>query len=203
MAGYSGLRQRLGRQPEVFHRALVIHSFASGEVAERGAAGEAASMSPGRDESPLIGHFPVAGLIRAARRRADLSQRDLAKGARLHRSTVGRVEAGELVPSLPVFSRLMGAAGFYLTVVDDLGRVLIPMEDRDDMRDGAERRYPSHLDLILDPEPGEWWADKYGLARPPETFYRDRRRRDAQRRRSQWEVRVKQYRHVPEPPEQW
>ena len=44
------------------------------------------------------------------------------------------------------------------------------MRDWEDTRDGAERRYPSHLDTILDPEPGEWWADIYGLARPPETF---------------------------------
>ncbi len=158
-------------------------------------------MSRPSDDPPFSALFPVTGLVRAARRRADLSQREFAQVARVHRSTVARIESGELVPSLPVFSRLMGATGLYLTVVDDLGHVLIPMEDRDDMRDGAERRYPSHLDLILDPAPGEWWADKYGLARPPETFHRDRSWRDAQRRRSQWEVRVKQYRHAPEPPE--
>jgi hypothetical protein len=95
----------------------------------------------------------------------------------------------------------MGAAGFYLIVVDDDGHMLMPMGDRDDIRDGAERRYPSHLDVVLDPRPGDWWADIYGLARPPETFHRDRARRDAQRRRSQWEVRVKQFRTDPEPPE--
>jgi hypothetical protein len=33
----------------------------------------------------------------------------------------------------------------------------------------AERRYPAHLDTVLDPAPGEWWGDRYGLARPPET----------------------------------
>ncbi|WP_144121671.1 helix-turn-helix domain-containing protein [Catellatospora sichuanensis] len=147
--------------------------------------------------------FPVVGLIRAARRRADLSQRELAKGAGLHASTVGRIEAGELWPSLVAFAKLMGATGHYLTVVDDDGHVLMPMSDRRDLelRDGAERRYPSHLDLVLDPRPGEWWADQYGLARPPETFLRDRAHRDAQRRRSQWEVRVKKYRNDPEPPE--
>jgi len=73
------------------------------------------------------------------------------------------------------------------------------MLDRDDLRDGAERRYPSHLDTILDPRDGAWWAEKYGMALPPETFYRDRERRDAQRRRSVWEVRVKQCRALPEP----
>jgi len=63
----------------------------------------------------------------------------------------------------------------------------------------AAMRYPSHLDTILDPVAGEWWADDYGLARPPETFYRDRRLRDAMRARSQWEVRVAKLRNSPEP----
>ncbi|WP_431909905.1 hypothetical protein [Micromonospora carbonacea] len=40
----------------------------------------------------------------------------------------------------------------------------------------------------------------YGLARPPETFYRNRSYRDAMRRRSRWEVRVAKLRHVPPPP---
>jgi hypothetical protein len=51
----------------------------------------------------------------------------------------------------------------------------------------------------------DWWAGRYGLARPPETFHRDRDHRDVMRRRSQWEVRVAQLRDVPPPPtvEQW
>ncbi|MFC8850134.1 MULTISPECIES: helix-turn-helix domain-containing protein [unclassified Micromonospora] len=144
--------------------------------------------------------WPAAGIIRAVRRRADASQRELAVYAGVHPSTIGRIEAGALTPSIAVLRRLLAAAGFRLAVVDEFGRVLQPMRDRDDTRDGAERRYPSHLDTILDPEPGEWWADVYGLARPPETFYRNRAYRDAMRRRSRWEVRVGKLRHVPPPP---
>ncbi|MFF3851841.1 helix-turn-helix domain-containing protein [Micromonospora sp. NPDC002575] len=144
--------------------------------------------------------WPAAGIIRAVRRRADASQRELAAYAGVHPSTVGRIEAGALTPSIAMLRRLLAAAGFRLAVVDEFGRVLQPMRDRDDARDGAERRYPSHLDTILDPEPGEWWADVYGLARPPETFYRNRAYRDAMRRRSRWEVRVAKLRHVPPPP---
>ncbi len=103
------------------------------------------------------------------------------------------------MPSLDVLERLLGAAGLYLAVVDQDGHVIVPMYDREDLRDGADKRYPSHLDAILDPKPGEWWADLYGLARPPETYYRDRVVRDAQRRRSVWEVRVKQNRNAPPP----
>ncbi|MEU4819303.1 helix-turn-helix transcriptional regulator [Micromonospora aurantiaca] len=145
--------------------------------------------------------FPAPGIVRAVRRRADASQRELARFARVHPSTIGRIEAGTLTPSLAMLSRIVGTAGFRLVVVDETGKVLKPMRDRADLRDGAERRYPSHLDVITDPEPGEWWADRYGLARPPETFYRNREVRDWLRRRSQWEVRVAKYRSVPPPPD--
>ncbi|MGC5029014.1 hypothetical protein [Micromonospora sp. DT229] len=99
-----------------------------------------------------------------------------------------------------MLERLLGSAGLYLVAVDQEGRVVLPMEVWDDTRDGADRRYPAHLNTILDPEPGEWWADIYGLARPPETFHRCRFDREARRRRSQWEVRVAKYRNVPPPP---
>jgi transcriptional regulator with XRE-family HTH domain len=150
--------------------------------------------------TPPLPPLTIPGYVRQARRRADMSQRELARAAGIHASTVGRIEAGELTPSLRIFRKILGIGGMMLAVVDTLGRVVPPMQDWVSARDGAERRYPSHLDTILDPLPGEWWGDTYGLARPPETFYRDRRRRDAQRKRSQWEVRVAQYRHEPMPP---
>ncbi|WP_176730780.1 helix-turn-helix domain-containing protein [Micromonospora mirobrigensis] len=155
---------------------------------------------PGPDE-PTIGPFPIPGLVRRARRIACLGQRQMARFAKVAPSTVARVETGELTPSLAVLERLLGAAGLYLAVVDQDGRVIQPMRDRDDMRDGANRRYPSHLNVILDPEPGEWWADIYGLARPPETFHRCPADREARRRLSQWEVRVAKYRSAPRPPD--
>lgn len=115
-------------------------------------------------------------------------------------STIARIESGALLPSLSTMRAVLAAAGVALVAVDREGRLLQPVEeDRDDMRDGAERRYPSHLDVVLDPVDGEWWGDRYGLSRPPETFHRDRRRRDAQRARSRWEVRVAQTRHQPPP----
>jgi transcriptional regulator with XRE-family HTH domain len=144
--------------------------------------------------------FPSAGLVRAARRRADLSQRQLAARAGVSASTVNRVEAGALSPSVAMLRRLLHVADIDLVAVDSEGRVVVPMQTWDDTRDGAERRYPAHLDTVLDPRPGEWWGDRFGLARPPETFHRDRRRRDAQRARSRWEVRVKLCRGLPEPP---
>ncbi len=147
--------------------------------------------------------FSVAGVVRSIRRREDFSQRELARRAAIGQSTISRIEAGTLIPSLAILDRLLAVAGLELVVTDHDYRLVLPMLDRDDMRDGAERRYPSHLDTILDPRPGDWWGDRYGLARPPETFHRDRARRDAQRARSRWDVRVAQLRHEPPPPGTW
>lgn len=138
----------------------------------------------------------VVGIVRAARRRADCSQRELATRAGVSPSTVGRIEAGSLVPGLGMLRRVLAAAGCVLVAVDGAGRLVLPMgDDRTDLRDGAGRRYPAHLDTVLDPAPGQWWGDRYGLASPPETFHRDRRARDARRRRSQAEVRAARLRH--------
>jgi transcriptional regulator with XRE-family HTH domain len=144
-----------------------------------------------------------SGIVRRARRIADLSQRELAKAAGVAPSTIGKIEAATMLPSFALLRRILRVAGLWLVVVDEAGHVVQPMEDWQDVRDAAGRRYPSHLDTILEPLPGEWWADKYGLMRPPETFRRDRAVRDAQRARSQWEVRVAQYRNVPPPPDPW
>lgn len=141
----------------------------------------------------------MVGTVRRLRRIADLSQRELARRAGVSQSTVARIEAGTVLPTLTMLDRLLAVANLELAIVDHDYRLVLPMLDRDDMRDGAERRYPSHLDTILDPRPGEWWGDRYGLARPPETFRRDRARRDAQRELSRWDVRVAQMRHVPYP----
>ncbi|WP_422737067.1 helix-turn-helix domain-containing protein [Micromonospora sp. WMMD729] len=160
----------------------------------------ASALEPPLPPGPTVGRFPIAGLVRRARRIVGLSQLRLARFAKVSPSTVGRVEAGSLTPSLAVLERLLGAGGLYLVVVDQEGRIVQPMADREDVHDGAGRRYPSHLDTILDPEPGEWWGDIYGLARPPETYHRSSADREARRRRSQWEVRVAQHRHLPPPP---
>jgi transcriptional regulator with XRE-family HTH domain len=150
---------------------------------------------------PKVGPYPAGGLVRRARRIADLSQRELARRTGLSPSTVARIETGTLAPSLAVMQHILNAAELSLVVIDRDGHLVQPMRDVSDIRDGADRRYPSHLDTILDPRPGEWWADRYGLARPPETFHRDRARRDARRALSRWQVRVKLLRDVPPPPD--
>jgi transcriptional regulator with XRE-family HTH domain len=128
-----------------------------------------------RDEARL-GQFPLAGLLRQARRKCGMSQRDLAKRAGVSPATVARAESGTMMPSLDVLQRLLDATGLFLVVVDPDGRVIQPLEVFPLARDAAGRRYPAHLDLIIDPEYGEWWGDRYGLPNPPQTFHRDSRR---------------------------
>ncbi len=162
-----------------------------------------APVAGGRGDAGL----DVVGLVRAARRRADTSQREMAEKAGIAASTIGRIEAGSLRPSLAVVEAVLAVAGIRLVAVGPDGRAVPPMWDAPDgnLRDGAGRRYPSHLDVIVDPTGWDWWGGRYGLARPPETFLRDRERRDVQRRRSTWEVRVARFQAVRPPPtvRQW
>ncbi|MEV4496684.1 helix-turn-helix transcriptional regulator [Micromonospora arborensis] len=104
----------------------------------------ASALVPSPSPGPTVGRFPIAGLVRRARRIKGLGQRQMARFARVSPSTVGKVEAGSMTPSLAVLERLLATAGLYLTVVDQEGRVIQPMADREDVHDGAGRRYPSH-----------------------------------------------------------
>lgn len=146
-----------------------------------------------------IGGYSLAGIIRKVRRVADLSQRELAKHAKVSPATVAGYETGAITPSLEALQRVLNAANYQLVVVDVDGRLAVPLEVWQDVADGAGRRYPAHLDTILDPVFGEWWADGFGLQRPPETFRRNRHYRDWQRRQSQWDVRAAQFRFDPPP----
>lgn len=128
-----------------------------------------------------------------------MSQRELAKAAGLSATLIGALETGDRTPSLHALQRILGIAGYHLVVVDSGGHVVLPLEVWQDTEDGAGRRYPAHLDTILDPVFGDWWADGFGLARPPETFRRDRNQRDYERQLSQWQVRVAKFRNAPEP----
>ena len=104
-----------------------------------------------------------------------MSQRELAKAAEVSPATVARMEVGQLDPRVGQLQRLLDLVCWSVVVIDLEGRFVVPLEEfQGDLRDGAERRFPAHLDTILDPRRGEWWGDTFGLARPPETFTRDR-----------------------------
>ena len=56
----------------------------------------------------------MVDLIREARRRAGLTQAELARRAGVPQSTVGRIEAGLRIPSTELAERLIRAAGLEL-----------------------------------------------------------------------------------------
>jgi transcriptional regulator with XRE-family HTH domain len=131
--------------------------------------------------------FPVAGVLRRARRTADLSQRELAKKAKLQHGVVARIESGRSQPSVALLNKLLQAAGVMLVpVVIDTGDELAPMPAHT-MRDAADRYFPSHLDVRRTSGPGSlmWWNWWYIPGRRPEkplaSFRRNRKRRDSDR----------------------
>jgi hypothetical protein len=85
---------------------------------------------------------------------------------------------------LGTFQQLLSVADFRLVVVDSERRLVEPMTDLPhDARDRQGRRFPAHLDVILDPDTQGWWGHAMGIAHPPETFRRSRAERDWQRAR--------------------
>ncbi len=124
----------------------------------------------------------------------------------MSRSLVDRVEAGRVSPRVEDLERAIAADGLVLVVVrevDGEGLVFVPpLEELDGpgmCRDGAGRRYPAHLGLVVDPVRGEWWGDRFAMTRPPETFHRDQVLREVRRSLSQREVRP----GLPGPVPQW
>ncbi len=58
----------------------------------------------------------AGALVRQARKRADLSQVDLAARAGVTQSVISAYESGQRQPSIPALARLVDAAGFELTL---------------------------------------------------------------------------------------
>lgn len=128
--------------------------------------------------------FPVDRYLRAARRAADMSQRQLAAAAELPPHVVARIESSPDCARVGDFARLLGSAGFTLAVLDPMGRRLDPESPQDaQRRDRGRRRYPAHLDVRVG---GPSWWGYYApifLGQVPEhTFDLSREHRDARRR---------------------
>ena len=102
----------------------------------------------------------VGSLVRDARRRSGLSQRDLAELAGTAQSVVGRIEAGLAKPSFDTLARLLDAAGFDLKVElapkaasdpvieaykRDVDRTLL----RDNLRKSVDERLRTNVELLL------------------------------------------------------
>jgi transcriptional regulator with XRE-family HTH domain len=138
------------------------------------------------------GGLELGVTLRALRRRADLSQRELADLAGVPKSTVSRIESGQVTdPRLRTLERLVRAAGAAIAVSGDVEPA--PSEG---LRDRGDRNYPAHLDVRpveqLTDWAGAWWAHWHRLPRrawplePPEYTYDLSRTRRAHRRHREW-----------------
>jgi transcriptional regulator with XRE-family HTH domain len=92
------------------------------------------------------------GLVRRARRAADLSQRDLAARMGVSQSTVARWETGQSSPTLTQVEQMLALGGLRLEMIDAAGEPVAPMRE-DAPRDRAGRRFPAHVDL----DALGWW----------------------------------------------
>ena len=129
--------------------------------------------------------FPIDRYVRAARRNADFSQRELARRAGLPHQVVAKVERQPTLARVCDVAVLLEAAGLHLAVLDDDGREFVPESvQRNGLKDRGARRFPAHLDV----RPGSdgWWGDGWPMffgKTPDYTFDRSRGLRDWRRRR--------------------
>ncbi|WFF02572.1 GNAT family N-acetyltransferase [Micromonospora sp. WMMD964] len=147
------------------------------------------------DRTGDAGETDLGRALRALRRRADLSQRELAEKSGVPQPTLARIESGRAVdPRFRTVERLVRAAGGELAVGVPATPVITDPTPvpHDDMRDDAGRRYPAHLDVwpVYEPRdwPGAWWAEwyrlppeRYPLPLPPAAYELNRRYRDNRR----------------------
>ncbi|MCO1595464.1 GNAT family N-acetyltransferase [Micromonospora sp. RHAY321] len=157
---------------------------------EQTAAPETDGVTDLTDES---GGADLGRVLRALRRRADLSQRQLAERSEVPQATIARIESGRAVdPRFRTVERLVRAAGGEVTIGVSPPTAAAAPVPHDDMRDEAGRRYPAHLDVwpVHEPRdwPGAWWAEwyrlppeRYPLPLPPAAYELNRRYRDNRR----------------------
>ncbi|HYN93642.1 MAG TPA: GNAT family N-acetyltransferase [Pilimelia sp.] len=136
----------------------------------------------------------LAAAVRALRRAADLSQRELAAVAGVPQSTVARIEAGRAAdPSFRTVERLTHAAGGRVTMTPPAPTGPPPPDGDPALRDRAGRRFPAHLDAAAVTRPEQWWGAWWTLTMirsqwpledvPAATYDLNRWRRDIRRER--------------------
>ena len=130
-------------------------------------------------------------MLRAARRYADLSQRELAEMAGTSRQAVERAE-GPDAPGLRVgtLTRLLAAPAVSGSRRSPQ-KLRLGVVEAEGLRDRGGRHFPAHLDVRRPGRMGEWWGDwPYSVwlipqlaprQRPDHTFDRARWRRDQRR----------------------
>ncbi|WP_253865993.1 GNAT family N-acetyltransferase [Micromonospora sp. WMMA2032] len=173
----------------------------------------------------------LGATLRALRRAADLSQRELAARSGVPQATLARIESGRSTgPNFRTVERLVAAAAGRITIAgrpagpgDATGAAtgaataagVLTAVPQQGLRDAAGRHCPAHLDAreVREPKdwPGAWWAhwsslgSGYRTPLPAVTYRIDRDRRDRDRHR-EWvrrEHRVRRHLHPVLPTTSW
>jgi transcriptional regulator with XRE-family HTH domain len=76
----------------------------------------------------------AANLLKLARARAGMSQRELAEAAHVAQSTIARIESGTRQPSLPVLARILAAIDLEMRIT------LEAYDNHDDVLDAEHAR---------------------------------------------------------------
>ena len=127
--------------------------------------------------------FDLGGYLRRIRRRADLSQRQLAAAVGISAAALARAETGTRDLPVAALVRAAARAGLRLALLDSTGAEVRPMS-REAVLDLGGRRFPAHLDTSRTAAGS--WLHEQRRDRPETafTFRRDRAARDARRRRT-------------------
>jgi anthranilate synthase component I len=139
--------------------------------------------------SQQAGLSAPADLVRAARRAADPSQRQLAATTGVSRRSIENIErevsAG---PRFDLVQRLVQACGCRLALMSGDREVPLPTAV---LLDRGDRQFPAHLDVRPVTDFGTWWGDwpllscyvrpELSPRRPQHTFDLNRERRDDRR----------------------
>jgi transcriptional regulator with XRE-family HTH domain len=129
-----------------------------------------------------VSSFDLSGVLRRIRRRADLSQRELAAACGLPQSAVAQAESGRRDLPVGALVRAAEQAGLRLALLDAAGREVAGMSP-DAVRDAYGRRFPAHLDTHFADERAGRYEHRYDRGQPWFTVDVDRGARDDLRRR--------------------
>lgn len=115
--------------------------------------------------------FDGVGYLLRARRRAQLSQREMAGSIGVAQATLSTYEGGRRKLPEPVLVAALRVAGLRLVVVDEKGEEVTPFP-ADAVRDNAGRRFPAHLEVQPpDQLPREALRAPRYDRRPPRAWY--------------------------------
>jgi transcriptional regulator with XRE-family HTH domain len=141
-----------------------------------------------------VEEFDLVGALRRIRRRADLSQRELAARLGCSKSSVAAVESGGTGMDVRVLARGAALAGLRVALLDERGQEVAGMTDAG-ARDRGWRRLPAHLDSVhSERRPGRYQHRPH-RPQPTYTFDLDREYRDRLRARDG----TPDDHHVPQP----